>query len=107
MQTYSASWKDILAAPATPTNGPATITKEYPSFMYTILKRVNVQAKRPQILKLIAVSYTHLDVYKRQDSSNTVIEPGSLWAGVPAKFIKKIPDDKRKGISLYKPLAYL
>ena len=31
MQTYSASWKDILSAPSTPTNGPATITKEYPS----------------------------------------------------------------------------
>lgn len=27
------------------------MTKEYPYFMYTIRKRVNVQAKRPQILK--------------------------------------------------------
>ena len=28
--------------------------------------------------------------------SNTVIEPGSLWAGVPAKFIKKIPEAQSK-----------
>ena len=29
--------------------------------------------------------------------SNTVIEPGSLWAGVPAKFIKKrFPRHKAK-----------
>ena len=31
--------------------------------------------------------------------SNTVIEPGSLWAGVPAKFIKKIPEAQSKELN--------
>ena len=44
--------------------------------MYTILKRVSVQAKRPQILKLIAVSYTHLDVYKRQNLERFIRDMG-------------------------------
>lgn len=26
--------------------------------------------------------------------SNTVIEPGSIWGGVPAKFIKKLTQNK-------------
>ena len=31
--------------------------------------------------------------------SNTIIEPGSLWAGVPAKFIKKIPEAQSKELN--------
>lgn len=31
--------------------------------------------------------------------SNTVIEPRSLWAGVPAKFIKKIPEAQSKELN--------
>jgi carbonic anhydrase/acetyltransferase-like protein (isoleucine patch superfamily) len=31
--------------------------------------------------------------------SNTVIEPGTLWAGVPAKFIKKIPAEQSKELN--------
>ena len=31
--------------------------------------------------------------------SNTVIEPGTLWAGVPAKFIKKIPIEQSKELN--------
>ncbi len=31
--------------------------------------------------------------------SNTVIEPGSLWAGVPAKFIKKIPPEQSRELN--------
>lgn len=31
--------------------------------------------------------------------SNTVIEPGTLWAGVPAKFIKKIPTEQSKELN--------
>ena len=31
--------------------------------------------------------------------SNTVIEPNTLWAGVPAKFIKKIPEEQSKELN--------
>ena len=31
--------------------------------------------------------------------SNTIIEPGSLWAGVPAKFIKKIPPEQSRELN--------
>jgi carbonic anhydrase/acetyltransferase-like protein (isoleucine patch superfamily) len=31
--------------------------------------------------------------------SRTVIEPGTLWAGVPAKFIKKIPPEQSKELN--------
>lgn len=31
--------------------------------------------------------------------SNTVIEPGTLWAGVPAKFIKKVDPEQSKELN--------
>lgn len=31
--------------------------------------------------------------------SNTVIEPGSMWAGVPAKFIKKVDPEQSKELN--------
>ena len=31
--------------------------------------------------------------------ANTVIEPGTLWAGVPAKFIKKIPVEQSRELN--------
>jgi carbonic anhydrase/acetyltransferase-like protein (isoleucine patch superfamily) len=31
--------------------------------------------------------------------SRTVIEPGTLWAGVPAKFIKKVPPEQSKELN--------
>ena len=31
--------------------------------------------------------------------SNTMIEPGTLWAGVPTKFIKKIPIEQSKELN--------
>ncbi len=31
--------------------------------------------------------------------SNTVIEPGSMWAGVPAKFVKKVDPEQSKELN--------
>ena len=31
--------------------------------------------------------------------SNTVIEPGSIWGGVPAKFIKKVDPEQAKELN--------
>ena len=31
--------------------------------------------------------------------ANTIIEPGTLWAGVPAKFIKKIPVEQSRELN--------
>ena len=31
--------------------------------------------------------------------SNTIIEPNTLWAGVPAKFIKKIPEEQSRELN--------
>ena len=31
--------------------------------------------------------------------SNTVIEPGSIWAGVPAKFVKKVDPEQAKELN--------
>ena len=31
--------------------------------------------------------------------SKTIIEPGTLWAGVPAKFVKKIPAEQSKELN--------
>ena len=33
------------------------------------------------------------------DLSNTVIEPGSIWGGVPAKFIKKVDPEQAKELN--------
>ena len=32
--------------------------------------------------------------------SNTIIEPGSIWGGVPAKFIKKVAPEQAKELNL-------
>lgn len=34
-----------------------------------------------------------------QDLGNTVIEPGSIWGGVPAKFIKKVDPEQAKELN--------
>ena len=31
--------------------------------------------------------------------SNTIIEPGSIWGGVPAKFIKKVDPEQAKELN--------
>lgn len=39
--------------------------------------------------------------------SNTVIEPGTLWAGVPAKFVKKVDINQAKELNIKIANGYL
>ncbi|KAA6304214.1 2 3 4 5-tetrahydropyridine-2 6-dicarboxylate N-acetyltransferase [termite gut metagenome] len=32
--------------------------------------------------------------------SNTIVEAGSIWGGVPAKFIKNVDPEQAKGLNL-------